>query len=56
MELLTRKEAAEYLGLSLRKLGTLAADGVARRVDLGEEWPRSRGAAPTTGHAWPLWT
>ena len=36
MELLTRKEAAEYLRLSLRKLDALAAADQIRRVKLGE--------------------
>jgi len=36
MELLTRKEAADYLRLSLRKLDALAASGEIRRAKFGE--------------------
>jgi len=36
MELLTRKEAATYLRLSLRKLDALSASGNLRRVKFGE--------------------
>jgi len=36
VELLTRKEAARYLRLSVRKLDLLSAEGKIRRVKLGE--------------------
>ncbi len=36
MDLLTRKEAAAYLRLSLRKLDALSSVGELRRVKLGE--------------------
>jgi len=36
MELLTRKEAATYLRISLRKLDSLASIGEVRRVKIGE--------------------
>jgi len=36
VELLTRKEAARYLRLSVRKLDLLSAKGKIRRVKLGE--------------------
>jgi len=36
MELMTRKEAARYLRLSVRKLDLLAAKGEIRRVKLGD--------------------
>ena len=41
MELLTRKQAACYLKLSLRKLDSLAAGGEIRRIKLGKG-PRAR--------------